>query len=87
MKQTLRNLIADGKTAKVIAELRQLTTSDADLNNEVNIIAARFTKYKTQYHLGLEDSTPLNIELNKINNALLDIIDRLPANREWFCHS
>ena len=80
MKQTLRNLIADGKTDKVIAELRQLTASDADLNNEVNIMAARFTKYKTQYHLGLEDATPLDIELNKINNALLDIIDRLPAS-------
>ncbi len=77
MKQILRNLIAESKTKEVIAELRRLTTSDRDLNNEINIMAARFTKYKTQYHLGLEDTTPLNIELNKINNALLDIIDRL----------
>ena len=77
MEQTLRNLIADGKTKEAIAELRRLTASDVDLNNEVNILAARFTKYGTQYHLGLEDSTPLNIELNKINSALLAVIDRL----------
>lgn len=77
MKQTLRQLIAKGKTKEVIAELMHLTAYDIDLNNEVNILSARFTKYKTQYHLGLEDSALLNIESNRINNALLDIIDRL----------
>ena len=78
MKQTLRDLIADGKTAKVIAELRRLTASDTDLNNEINLIANRFTTFERQQRLGLEDPSVLNIESNKINTALLDIIDRLP---------
>ena len=78
MKQTLRDLIADGKTAKVIAELRRLTASDTDLNNEINLIANRFTTFERQQRLGLEDTSALNIESNKINTALLDIIDRFP---------
>ncbi len=80
MKQTLRNLIADGKTAKAIAELRRLTTSDPDLNTEINLIANRFATFERQLRLGLEDPSVLNIESNKINTALLDIIDRLSAS-------
>lgn len=80
MEQTLRNLIADGKTAKVIAELRRLTPSDEDLKNEIDILSSRFSRHQTQYHLGLEDSTLLNNELNKINNALLAVIDKLQQN-------
>jgi Effector-associated domain 11 len=78
MQQTLRNLIAEGKTAKVLAELRRLTASDTDLNNEVNLMASRFSEYDRQKRLGLEDPSVLNIELNKINNTLLSIVDRLP---------
>ncbi len=77
MQQTLRNLIADGKTAKVIAELRRLTASDADLHSEVNLLAARFSKYEKQHLGNLEAANVLDIELNRINNALLAVIDKL----------
>ena len=35
MKQILRDLIAEGKTKQAIAQLRQRTKNDADLNAEV----------------------------------------------------
>jgi Effector-associated domain 11 len=77
MKQTLRNLIAEGKTKQTIAQLRQLTKNDADLNAEVVQLSARFSHYERQQRMGVEDPSVLGIELNKINNALLSVIDRL----------
>ena len=80
MQQTLRNLIADGKTKQAIAALRRLTASDSDANNAVNLLASRFAEYEKQKLGNLEDPSVLGIELNKINNALLVQIDRLEEN-------
>jgi Effector-associated domain 11 len=77
MKQTLRNLIAEGKTKQTIAQLRQLTKNDADLNAEVVQLSARFSAYEHQKRMAVEDPSVLSIELNKINNALLSVIERL----------
>ena len=80
MQQTLRNLIADGKTKQAIAALRRLTASDSDANNAVNLLASRFAEYEKQKLGNLEDPSVLGIELNKINNALFVQIDRLEEN-------
>lgn len=77
MKQTLRNLLAEGKTKQVIDKLRQYNIADADLNAEVVQLSARFAQYERKQRMGLEDSSVLDRELNKINNALLSVIDRL----------
>jgi hypothetical protein len=77
MKQTLRNLIADGKTKQAIDQLRQLHLADTDLAAEVVQLAARFSTHEKQRLGNLEAPSVLGIELNKINNALLSVIDRL----------
>ena len=44
MKQTLQNLLAEGKTKHVIAELMQLHTGDTDLKAEIGQLAARYAE-------------------------------------------
>jgi hypothetical protein len=80
MKQTLRNLIAEGKTAKMLINLRKITLTDDNLKNEVSLIAARFSELERQNRLGFTDPSVSVLELNKINYALLDIIDQLKDN-------
>jgi hypothetical protein len=77
MKQTLRKYIADGKTKQAINELRQLSTGDSDVNNQIQLLSGRFAIYENKYLGNLEDPSVLGIELNKINHALLTIIEGL----------
>ena len=73
----LRAALASGKTKAVIGELLILTKHDADLHNQVVQLSARFAQYKKQKSGNLEDSTVLEIELNKINATALEIINEL----------
>ncbi len=77
MKQALQNLLAEGKTKQVIAQLMQLTIHDTDLKAEVVQLSARYAEYERQKCMGLEDPSVLSIELNKINSALLSLIGQL----------
>ena len=54
MKQTLRHLIAEGNTKQVLAQLRQLTENDADLNAKVVQLSARFATYDHQKRMAVE---------------------------------
>lgn len=74
MKQTLQNLLAEGKTKQVIAELMQLHTIDTDLKAEIVQLSARYAEYERQKRMDLEAPSVLGIELNKINHALLSVI-------------
>jgi hypothetical protein len=80
MKQTLQNLLAEGKTAQVIAQLRQSTPHDTDLHKDVLQISARFAHNERERHARTSDNTELSIEQNKINAALLAVIDKLADN-------
>ena len=73
----LQKLIADGKTAQALALLRQQNLSDSDLNAQINLLSARFATNQKQKNMGLANDSDLQTELNKINMALLDIINRL----------
>lgn len=77
MKQTLQNLLAEGKTKQVIAEIMQLSTDDTDLKAEIVQLSARFSEYERKKRMDLEDPSVLGIELNKINSALLSVINQL----------
>ena len=77
MKQTLQNLLAEGKTKQVIAELMQLSTDDTDLKAEIVQLSARYAEYERKKRMDLEDPLVLGIELNKINSALLSGIGQL----------
>jgi hypothetical protein len=74
MKQTLRNLIADGKTKQALDKLRALNIADTDLHAKVVQLSSRFSHYERQQRMGVEDPSVLGRELNKINNALLSDI-------------
>jgi hypothetical protein len=77
MKSKLQSLIAEGKTSAVIDELISLTKKDSELHNQVIQISARLEEIEKQNRLGITDNSFLNTERNKINNALISIIDRL----------
>ena len=55
MKQTLQNLLAEGKIKQVIAELMQLHTDDTDLKAEIGQLSARYAEYDRQKRMGFED--------------------------------
>lgn len=62
MKQTLQNLLAEGKTAKIIQSLLAITKSqDTNLYQEVLQLSARFAEYERQKRLGLAEDAPLSI--------------------------
>ena len=55
MKQTLQNLLAEGKTKQVIAELMQLQTNDTELKAEIVQLSARYAQYERQKKMDIED--------------------------------
>lgn len=77
MIQTLQNLLAEGKTKQVIAELMQVSTDDTDLKAEIVQLSARYSEYERQKRMDVEAPSVLGIELNKINSALLSVIGQL----------
>lgn len=77
MKQTLRNLIAAGKTAQAIEELCRLTIHNNELNNRITALSARFQDFERQKLGNLEAPSVLDIKLNQINEALLAVIYEL----------
>ena len=80
MQQTLRHLIADGKTKQAIAELRKLSFADNEVNNQIIQLAASFSTYEKQLLANEETPSVLRPELQRINKALLVLIDSLEDN-------
>lgn len=80
MKNDLLALLSDGKTAEVIAQLRQLSLSDGDLHRLIVQTAARFAGLERQVHAGERTFTEADTERNKINATLLAIIEKLPES-------
>ena len=77
MKQSLQNLLREGKTRQVIQELITLTTNNADLNKEVTMLSNRSERLEYKSRNNLTDESIINIEQNHINSALLDVIEKL----------
>lgn len=77
-KKELLNLIAEGKTKRVLVELQDLTANDIDLCNEVIQISARYAENEQKERLRIEKQEDLTIEKNRINSAIITIIDKLP---------
>lgn len=77
MKRPLREALAKGKTKQVITELLVLTIHYTDLHNQVIQLSTRFDEYEKQKLGKIETHSELGIELNKINNTALAIIDKL----------
>lgn len=82
MKQVLQNLIADNKLDKVIAQLLQVGQSDIDLKKEVVLLSNRFAENERKDKMNITDSKDYNVERNRIIDALLYVIDKLPDDIE-----
>jgi hypothetical protein len=78
MKKTLQNLLAEGKTERVIAELRRMAASDEDMQQQVTLVAGRYAELERKTIAGTAASDDLDIERNKIRAVLLDLVRKLP---------
>jgi hypothetical protein len=78
IKKILQNLLADGKTAQAIDQLRQLDLADKDLAQQILQNAARFSTLEKEQVMGTLRYDAYQLERNQINAALLAIVDKLP---------
>ncbi|PHN04304.1 hypothetical protein [Flavilitoribacter nigricans] len=80
MKEKLQNFIALGNTAEAIQQLRALKPALGEsLQNEITLQSARFESYSRDRRNGVLSNEEENIQLARINDALLGIIQQLPA--------
>ena len=86
IKNELRTLIAQGKTRKAIKQLLRITgkLEDKDLYNDVVFQSSRYEEYLKNKMKGTLSNEALDIALGRVNEALLEIIDRLPDEAKAF---
>ncbi|MBK7938895.1 MAG: carboxypeptidase regulatory-like domain-containing protein [Lewinellaceae bacterium] len=79
-KQEFKDLLANDRADLVIAELAAITKPLADqhYHNQVTLLSNRLTANKREHNLGKISSQEYNLEKNRINHALLALIDSLP---------
>lgn len=78
IKSELKALLAKEKTEEVIERLLDLSeSSDKELNNNVLLQSARYTRINNQEMKGVISNAEAGIERNKINDALARLIDAL----------
>lgn len=78
VKAELKNLLRKEKTEEVIERLLDHSENeDEELNNKVMLLSARFTRINNQEHKNVISNTEAGIERNKINEALVRVIDEL----------
>lgn len=82
VKQTLRKWLADGENERVVDALQTIANQFGDTYfiNDVTHQAGRYSSLKKKEQLNTIDERDAGIELAKIRRALLDLIDKIPAN-------
>ncbi len=80
-KKELQSLISQGLIKKVLKALETIGEKvDYDLRNEIILQASRYSVFSKEKIGGLLSFEQENLQLAKINTALLDIINRLPEH-------
>lgn len=79
MKQALKKALAKGETKDVLAELLKITAGSTNLHHDIVQLSARFTDYEKKKLANLEEPSLLSVELNRIINATLALIEELPT--------
>lgn len=84
MKERLRQSLALGNTKKVIKELLLLSKKleNQDLRDEIILQSSRFELYSKRIRIGTMNNEERNLIIANINNALIQIIDRLPDSQK-----
>ncbi|NET31444.1 MAG: hypothetical protein F6K19_05510 [Cyanothece sp. SIO1E1] len=80
LKTHLKKLIAKGQTERVIEQLTQLSLNDRILSNEVISLSGRYHQYQRDRLDQIKSQDHLDVEFNRINQKVLDIIERLPSD-------
>ncbi|MBC7776706.1 MAG: hypothetical protein H7246_14830, partial [Phycisphaerae bacterium] len=75
--EALKKLLSKGETKQVIKQLLALIASDSPQRNMVVLLSGQFTKIENQSHLNLADPKQINMETDRINAALVAVIDTL----------
>jgi hypothetical protein len=73
--KNITKLISENKIEQAINILLDLTKNDSDLNNQVIGQSAKFKDIRKKEILGIADSRDIDLAQNKINYALLEIIN------------
>lgn len=76
-KKALKASLSQGETKQVLAHLLNITTANTDLHHQAIQLSARFAEYENKKLGNLEEPNLLNVELNKINQTALAIIEKL----------
>jgi uncharacterized protein (TIGR02145 family) len=80
-RHTLKELLSDDKARLVLQHLIDITRDlDEEAHNELIIVSAQLKAYESRQVKGLAVFSELFVEKAKIHNALLHIIDNLPAD-------
>jgi len=74
-KVRIKTFIASGRTGRAVNLLLEYWSSDKDISNEIISISSRYRNYLREKHGNLVDTQTLTIELNKINNSILHILE------------
>lgn len=80
-KIELMQLLAEGETAEVIRVLNSINFNNLEIKSESVILSARFKRYEQEKYGNLSDSSSLEIEINKINQALLHLLKKIPDDK------
>lgn len=81
-KTELKELISAGRTEKAISRLLEIT-SNTDWYNEVIQQSAKYEQYQQLKRQGTQSTSDLNVAISRINESLLQIIDKLPSSSEF----
>lgn len=83
MKKQLRQYISEGKTDKAIKLLLELIRclDDEHLTKDIILLSSKHKQYSSDKYRGLTSQTEQAAFFAQINEALMDIISRLPDDR------
>ena len=78
IKDEFKELIVKAEYQKLFEELLKYTKNNSsDLYNEVIMYFSRFNTLKTESRIGILSKEDESLEMNKIRNSLLELIDRI----------
>lgn len=79
-KEEILNLLADNKTEKAIAALKEATLSDESLHDEIVMLSNSYEQLEKTGRLGKENFSTQGTERSRIVDALIKITHKLPAD-------
>jgi hypothetical protein len=80
-KQNLNTLLAQGKTKAVLADLLKISRIlDEDIKAQITLVSAQYETLIKGVRVGLLEQEEQTLTLNRVNQALAEIIEELPEN-------